>query len=118
MYADPQSVTVSGTAIPLPRIGAPNPERRGTFRSADGLTTLETRQDATNNRFRREVRLTLKKVAVDPISALNKEVSTSVIIAVDEPRIGFSDAELAALLTGLTTWFTAANRDKLLGGEL
>lgn len=118
MYADPQSVTINAVTNTLARIGSASPDRRGSFQTSDGNISFEVRQDSTNSRFRREVRLTQKKVAADPISAINKEVSASVIIAIDEPRIGFSDVEVAYLTSAIVAWFTAANRDKLLGGEL
>ena len=118
MYADPQSVTVNSVAQSMPRQGSTQPDRIGTFSTADGTFTFDVRQNKTNNRFRREVRLTQKKIAADPISALNKEISSSVMIVVDEPRWGFSDTELGYLTAGILAWFTNANRDKLLGGEL
>lgn len=118
MYADPQSVTVNGVAVSLPRQGSTQPDRLGTFATPDGTFTFDVRQNKTAQRFRREVRLTQKKVAADPISTLNKEISTSVILVVDEPRWGFSDTELSYLTAAVVAWFTNANRDKLLGGEL
>lgn len=118
MYADPQSVTVNAVAQSLPRQGSTQPDRIGTFATPDGTFTFDIRQNKTTNRFRREVRLTQKKIAADPISAMNKEVSTSVMLVVDEPRWGFSDTELGYLTSALIAWFSNANRDKLLGGEL
>lgn len=119
MYSDPQSVTVNGSAKTLPRVSATN--TKGRYITADGLFTLEIQQNQSANRFRREARLTQKKVATDPISAMNKEVSTSVMIIVDEPKWGFDDTELAFLTNAITAWFAAASnvaRDKLFGGEL
>lgn len=118
MYADPQSVTVNAVAQSLPRQGSTAPDRIGTFATADGTFQFDVRQNKTSNRFRREVRLTQKKIAADPISAVNKEISTSVMIVVDEPRWGFTDTELGYLTSAMVAWFTNANRDKLLGGEL
>jgi hypothetical protein len=118
MYSDPQSVTVNAVAQSMPRQGTSTPDRIGTFATADGTFQFDVRQNKTSNRFRREVRLTQKKVAADPVSAVNKEVSTSVMIVVDEPRWGFTDTELGYLTAALVTWFSTTNRDKLLGGEL
>lgn len=118
MYADPQSVTVNAVAQSLPRQGTASPDRIGSFATADGTFQFDVRQNKTSNRFRREVRLTQKKVAADPITTLNKEISSSVMIVVDEPRWGFSDVELGYLTSAIISWFTAGNRDKLLGGEL
>lgn len=118
MYSDPQSVTVNAVAQSLARVGTNEPSRVGTFVSADGTFQFDVRQNKTSNRFRREARLTQKKIAADPISAVNKEVSTSVMLVVDEPRWGFSDAEIGYLTAAIIAWFTNGNRDKLLAGEL
>lgn len=118
MYSDPQSVTVNAVAQSMPRQGTTQPDRVGSFSTPTGDFEFQVRQNKTANRFRREVRLTQKKVAADPLTAVNKEISTSVMIVVDEPRWGFTDTELGYLTTALKTWFSDANRDKLLGGEL
>lgn len=121
MFLDPQTMTIAGVSTPLPRTPSQNSNRIGQFSSADGLNVLSIRQDSTNARFRREIRISRKKVAADPISALNKEVSASVIIVVDEPKNGFNDADLTDLYTALTALLAAGGNAKLsqlLGGEL
>jgi len=118
MFADPQSVTVNAVAQSMPRQGSAQPDRIGTFATPTGEFVLDVRQNKTANRFRREIRLTQKKVAADPLTSLNKELSTSVILVVDEPRWGFSDTELGYLTAALKTYFDNTARDKLLGGEL
>jgi hypothetical protein len=90
----------------------------GSFQTADGEFNFRISQNSTSSRFRREARFTQSKVAADPISAVNKEISTSVVIVVDEPKFGFTDTEISYLTSALVAWFTAGNRDKLLGGEL
>lgn len=118
MFADPQSLTVNAVAKSLPRVGSEQPTRLQNFQTADGEFQLSIRQDKSTGRFRREARFIQKKVAADPISAVNKEVSASVIITVDEPRWGFSDTDLGYLIAALKTWFDSTSSGKLLGGEL
>lgn len=118
MYADPQSVTINAVATSLPRVGSAQPTRLGKFQDVTGNVTFEVKQDSSKDRFRREVRLTQKKIAADPLTATNKEVSTSVFLTVDEPKVGFTDVEIGYLTAALVAWFTNANRDKLLGGEM
>jgi len=115
MLTDPQSVTINAVAVSLPRtqISA----TQNSYTSADGNTAMVTKQNVTKARFRREVRLTQKKVAADPISAVNKEIGVSVYLVVDEPRAGFSDAEIGYLIDGLKAWLTSANYTRVLGGE-
>lgn len=115
MLADPQSVTVNAVAIPLPRTSN-GPTVNG-YTSADGNQGMTTKQNITATRFRREVRLTQKKIAADPISAINKEIGLSVYLVVDEPRTGFSDAEIGYQIDALKAWLTSTNYNKVLGGE-
>lgn len=117
MFADPQSVTVNAVAKSLARQGTSSPETLGRFVTADGEFEYTVRQNKTANRFRREIRLTQKKVSADPISAINKEISTSVMVVVDEPRWGFSDTEIGYLTAAIITAFDSTARDKLLAGE-
>lgn len=115
MLADPQSVTVNAVAIPLPR--TQNGVSVNVYTSADGVTTLTTKQNVTASRFRREIRLSQHKVAADPISGLNKDLGVSVYLVVDEPKSGYSDAEIGYLIEALKTWLSSANYNKVLGGE-
>jgi len=115
MLADPQSVTVNAVAISLPRtqMGATS----NTYAATDGNTYMTTKQNKTANRFRREVRLSQKKIAADPISALNVEKGVSVYLVIDEPLVGFTDAEIGYLIDALKTWASSTNYNKVLGGE-
>jgi hypothetical protein len=115
MLADPQSVTVNAVAVSLPK--TVNGPTSNTFTSADGNTSMTTKQNVTATRFRREVRLSNKKVAADPLSGLNKELGLSVYLVVDEPRSGFTDTEIGYYIDALKAWLTSANYNKVLGGE-
>lgn len=116
MLADPQTVTINAVAVPLPKTN--NGPTVNTFTSADGKTVMNTKQNITAKRFRREVRLSQTKIAADPISAITAESGLSVYLVVDEPRNGvFSDTEIGYVIEGLKTWLSAANYNKILGGE-
>nr|UJQ85619.1 MAG: hypothetical protein 2 [Leviviridae sp.] len=115
MLADPQSVTINAVATSLPRTQAG--AQVNVYTSADGNTSMTTKQNVTASRFRREVRLSQKKIAADPISAVNKEIGVSVYLVIDEPRAGFSDTEIGYLVDALKAWLTSTNYNKVLGGE-
>lgn len=115
MFADPQSVTINAVAKSLPRTSMGATQNTYTF--ADGTITLTTKQNSTASRFRREVRLSQKKVAADPISTLNKEIGVSVYFVIDEPKWGFDDTEIGYLIAALKTWFDATAYGKVLAGE-
>lgn len=121
MFADPQTITVGAVPHTLPRVGSPKPQTVGVFTNGDQTMTVNVHQNQTSNRFRREFRVTSSKVAADPITNANTRASASVIIAFDEPKSGFTDAELLDLLTGAVAQLTASTNAKakqLLAGEL
>lgn len=115
MLSDPQSVTINAVATSLPK--TQNGTTANVYTSADGNTSMTVKQNATASRFRREIRLSQKKVAADPISGVNKELGVSTYLVIDEPRAGFTDAEIGYLIDALKAWLTSANYNKVLGGE-
>lgn len=116
-FADPQSLTINAVAKSFGNKPSDKPFV-SIYRTADSAYELSIRQYQTNSRFRREVRLTQKKDAADPYTAITKEVSTSVTITVDEPKYGFDDAELGYLVDALKAWYDSSARDKVLTGDI
>lgn len=118
-FADPQSVTINGSANSLPRVGTA--DGKSTYRKDDSTVELIVTQSSTGKRKRRAIRLTQNKVVADPlVSTVNVPVSTSVTLVVDEPVMGFTLAERGYLVAALAAYLTAssgANATKLLGGE-
>lgn len=113
--ADPQSITISGTTIPLPRTG-------DKYTSADGLNVLDL-SHAYGRRTRRVLRFDTAKIAAnlyDP--STNVKQSASIYLVVDHPPvgIGYTQADLKALYLGYKGLITASSDamiDKWLGGE-
>jgi len=118
-YADPQSVTVNGSASALARTSFGS--NSGAFTKDDGTVKLEVSHQY-GKRTRRSARVTTSKIASDPLNATqNLRLSASVYIVVDVPVGGFTATEQKDLITSLTTWLTAstnANALKLVGGEV
>lgn len=101
MFTDSLSITHSGTGKTLTRKGVTNPAALGLFRTADGLVTIEVRQKSTKARKRSEFVMTVRKIAADPLTAVNSEISASYGIYVDQPKTGFSTAEAMAMYQAL-----------------
>jgi hypothetical protein len=118
-FADPQSVTVSGTAISLPRVSQGIDS--GGFKSSDGNTAL-TVGHKNGPRNRRTIRLQSTKVGADPLlSGANNYYSMSTYLVVDTPKVGFTVAEAKAVVDALVAYLSAstgANVTKLLGDEI
>jgi hypothetical protein len=116
--SDPQTVTISGTAYPLPRVGMG--DSSGVFRSADGITQMAVRH-TYGKRVRRNLKLTFNKVAPDPFQTdVNTSYNASVNFTIDHPAVGFTSAELKGIVDGLTAYLTATSGavvTKIVGGE-
>lgn len=116
---DPQSVTVSGVAVSLPRTGSGL--GTGTFGSSDGAYGMDVRNSYGKTRIRRTIGVQNKKFAADPLRPTdNKPVNATIRLVVDAPLQGYTSAELTAIVVGFLTNLTAgtnANITKLLGGE-
>jgi hypothetical protein len=117
-FSDPQSITISGTAISLPRVstGVGN----SSYVSADGLVTVSA-SHAYGRRTRRVLRVDHAKLTSDPfIPAQNTKVSMSNYLVFDLPPAGYSNADAQAVYAGFKGLFTASTDAlivKLLGGE-
>jgi len=117
-FSDPQSVTISGTAISLPRVNTGN--NGSEYLSSDGLVKLSA-SSTYGRRTRRVLRLDHSKVTADPyLPAQNLKVSESIYIVFDIPQAGYSNTETLANYTAFKTAMTATSDlliTKLLGGE-
>jgi hypothetical protein len=118
-FADPQSVTISGSAISLPRVSTGNGISE--YLSADQRVRL-TAASQYNKRTRRTLRLDHSKIAADPYSAEQAEYAMSVYLVFDTPNrgIGYSAADALAVYAGLKGQMTASSDaliTKLLAGE-
>lgn len=117
-YADPQSVTLGGSAQLLPRTSSG--VSAGAFTKDDGSVQLTVTHNV-GRRTRRTARVTSTKIAQDPlVPAQNQRLSASAYVVLDVPPAGFTAAEQKDLILAITTWLTAstgANASKLVGGE-
>lgn len=117
-FADPQTITISGTTIPLP-----NTFREGStgiYRSADGLTILKA-QHQYGRRVRDVARVEVSKTVADPLQpSLNRTVGGTVQISFDFSDTGYTNADKKAVFDGLIAQLNASSAavlNKLLGGE-
>lgn len=115
MLSDPQSITVSTVAKSMPLVKSGEGFRA--YEHEDGYR-LTTKQTTSQKRFRREVRIEKAKIAADPLTAVNNNVSCSVYVVIDEPRNGFTDAELLAVTKALKDFMSDAMIDRILDGEM
>lgn len=117
-FTDPQSVTISGTTISLPKV---NSLQNGSeYLSADALVRL-TAQHSYGRRNRRVLRLDHSKIAPTLENAsINAKASMSCYLVFDTPVTGYTNADALAVYLGLKTQMAASSDlliTKLLGGE-
>lgn len=115
MFADPQTVTINATPYTLARTGIG--DGNATYRTADEALQLRISHKKAKNRIRRMVRLDQTIVAADPLNSENAYQTAGCYIVIDEPAVGFTDAQLDYLAAGLIAYLTQANRLKVLGSE-
>lgn len=118
-FTDPQSITISGTAIPLPRTSGPT-AGASEYSSADGYVKLSA-SHAYGRRTRRVLRVDHSKVSPDVWTpAQNIKLSMSNYIVFDVPSVGYTATEQKAVYDGFKALFTGTSDAlivKLLAGE-
>lgn len=119
MYADPLTVTVNSVAKTLPRIFSESGQP-STFKVGDDSFKLEISHSTVGGRRERHlVRLTQRLIGADPLNpALNVENKSNVYIVLDNPSVGFTDAQLGYLVQALADFIgDSTNKTKFIGGE-
>lgn len=118
MYAEPQSVTINGTAVSLARKG--NSLTESEYASAD-MGTLLTINHRRTKGGRVQHRAGLRKDVIVPsvyVPAQNTPLSYSVAIVIDSPTANVSAVDVEYIARALVAWATNANLAKLVAGEL
>jgi len=105
-FADPQSLTIGGSAVSLARI-VTNPTS-SKYITSDGMHELEISQSGGNT-LGSLVRLTVYKNVTLPGGAV-KRVPANVGITFKRDSVGsFTNSELVAELTTVVTWLSASS---------
>lgn len=118
MLADPQTITIDGTAIAFRRV--PTNGTNGKFQNADGSLTLEVFQNNTKSGERFNARLTRSLMAPDPINpAINRLYKATQTAGGSGPLngVGITDTQAEKDAVGFAAWYSAAIRTSLRSGE-
>lgn len=117
-FADPQSITISGTALNLPRTSFDG--QKGEFSANDGSAKI-TVSHQNGKRHRRLIRLDHTKISPDPlVAAALVQSGMSISLVIDTPKSGYSVAEAKAVVDGYIAYLSASTGAKItqvLGGE-
>lgn len=117
MFTDPQTITIDGVAHSLVRIT--NEGQKSIYQTADGLRklTISHLTSKKDKRIRRMVRLDVKAIVADPLTAVNDYGTFSFYSVIDEPEFGFTDDQIDDTIQGYKAWLVTANVNKVLAGE-
>ncbi|DAD51874.1 TPA_asm: coat protein [ssRNA phage Esthiorhiza.2_29] len=120
-FADPQTVTIDAVAHPMPRTGISTTE--GVFTQDDSTYSLKINQPKGNSkRLRRAIRLDFNDITANPfLPAENRKVSGSIILSIDLPDSGFTNADVVKKVQGFLTYLAASSAKPVadvLGGQL
>lgn len=116
--ADPQSVTIGGSAKSLPRVSTG--VNQSTYMSSDGTVQMIVSHNY-GRRNQHRIRVTSTKITTDPLNTTaNVRVSLSATTSLDVPPTGFTAAEMKEALLAVGSALaasTGALADKIVGGE-
>jgi hypothetical protein len=118
MLADPQTITIDGSAITFRRV--PSAGTTGVFKNSDGSLTLEIFQNNTKTGERFNARLTRVVVGPDQVNpAINRTYKSAQTAGSSGPinGIGITDVVAEKDAVGFAAWYTAAIRASLRAGE-
>ena len=118
MLADPQSVTVSGTATSLPKLETRLKTNVYQDR-ASGITLYVTQEVNKKGEARASASLVEEEIFTDPVTGLKSIKPTSITVASLIPQ-GGSAATAEALYDGLQTALNASTKallKRILAGE-
>jgi hypothetical protein len=118
VFADPQSVTYSGAAKSLPKIGGN--QDQSSFRMNDSGVTYElTIGHSFKARTRVFARLRRDSYVADPLVPANSiGASMTATLTIDFPNTGVMPSDALALGNALVAWATSARLTQLTGGEI
>jgi hypothetical protein len=118
MLADPQSVTISSTAVSLPRLEE-RPETNLYQNRVENVDLYVTQKVDKKGIARSTTSLVKNTIITDPVTGLKSKVPYSISVGSMIP-VGITVAEAEALYDALTTALEASTKallQKILGGE-
>jgi len=118
MLADPQTITINSVAIGMPLIN--NQGTSSLYQSADGTSRLRVSFTPGKGSTRYLIRYEEDAISADPISAVNKKVTASIYLVIEQPSFGISDARIVLIMAGLKTLLATTSNgfvEKVLANE-
>lgn len=119
MLTDPQSITVSAVAQPLPKVLSDGTS--SSYAKSDNTFGLSIRHTSFTKDKKKRIKhlaaFTQRAIVPDPLTAANDYETVSVSVQIDRPEAGFTSAQVQAMVTGFQSWLTSTIVGKLYGRE-
>jgi hypothetical protein len=116
MFADPQSITVAGSAKSMPRMSSK--DTSSVYQTQDGNWKLMISHKVQGEKIRTVARFDQRIIAADPISAVNDFAFNTWYIVNERPTSNvFTATQVSDQVTGFKTWLDATALGKLFGME-
>jgi len=115
MFGDPQVFNVNAVSTSFARVKVTDTE--AVYKDNAGVYTLTQKQNQTKARFRREVRLSKEAIITDPITGVKSVQSVSVGLFIDEPKYGFTDAEIDIMKDAVTAICDDTRMNRIMVAE-
>lgn len=118
VLTDPQSVTISGSAVSLPRIDQ-RPETFVYSNVTAGVDLYVTQKVAKDGRRRSTASLQKSVIYTDPVTGLKSRIPYSVTFGTSVP-VGITETEVVDVATAIIAALTASTNallKKIVGGE-
>lgn len=117
-FADPQVVTINAVDKTVHRVTTGN--YSAVYSTEDGDVQLSISHQFNGKRTRRVIRIDHKKIATDPLLSVNAQFNAAAYLVVDQPKVGYTAAEVKQIVDGLTDYLTdsgGARAAQFLGSE-
>lgn len=114
-FTDPQTITIDTVESTLNKIQSVGYSSE--YATPDENLKLKISHQDSKKKTRRLVRLDVRKIAADPLTAVNEYKDSGIYFVIEDPEFGFTSEELEDYITGFIAWFTSANIQKLLANQ-
>jgi len=115
MFADPQVITVAGSAKSMPRVSQQGTSAQ--YQTSDQLWTLNIKHQLSGQRIRTNVRVDQRAIVTNVLDSSNDWDTLSTYIVIDRPIYGFTSTNVVDQIAGFKTWLDSTALGKLFGQE-
>lgn len=115
MFADPQSITVAGSAKSMPRVSSDG--TKSIYQNSDETYKFTISHTTSGTRIRSMARVDNRAIVTNPLDASNDYDTLSFYVVIDRPQYGFSSTNVNDLIAAVKTWLDSTAVGKLFGKE-